>query len=149
MKKSQSGFTLIELVVVIVLLGILGVTALGKFQNLSANAADAAEQGIASELSSAAAINFAAKSVGVTGAIAITAAGCTTAAAGTAGPAHANLNNMMASGTAPATKYTYAFASGDVVENAVCASGQIYSCTIENSDGTATDAIASIVCTGP
>ncbi len=30
MKKSQAGFTLIELVVVIVLLGILGVTALGK-----------------------------------------------------------------------------------------------------------------------
>jgi prepilin-type N-terminal cleavage/methylation domain-containing protein len=30
MYKSQKGFTLIELVVVIVLLGILGVTALGK-----------------------------------------------------------------------------------------------------------------------
>ena len=29
MKKTQAGFTLIELVVVIVLLGILGVTALG------------------------------------------------------------------------------------------------------------------------
>jgi prepilin-type N-terminal cleavage/methylation domain-containing protein len=63
MKNSQSGFTLIELVVVIVLLGILGVTALGRFQDLSGQAQDAANGGIAGELSSSASLNFAARSL--------------------------------------------------------------------------------------
>ena len=63
MQKAQKGFTLIELVVVIVLLGILGVTALARFQDLSGDAQNAANAGVASELSSGSNINFATRSL--------------------------------------------------------------------------------------
>ena len=59
--KPKKAFTLIELAVVIVLLGMLGVIALGKLQNLSGDAQNAANEGVAAELASASAINYAAR----------------------------------------------------------------------------------------
>lgn len=73
--KQQSGFTLIELVVVIVLLGILGAAATAKFQDLSAEARAAAVQGIAGEISSGSAINFAKRSLNVANGSAVTGCG--------------------------------------------------------------------------
>lgn len=60
-KSTQAGFTLIELVVVIVILGILAATALPKFIDLSSEAETAALQGMAGALSSASSINYAAR----------------------------------------------------------------------------------------
>lgn len=56
--KKQSGFTLIELVIVIIILGILAVTAAPKFLNLQDDARTATLKGVEGSLNSAAAMVY-------------------------------------------------------------------------------------------
>lgn len=58
MNTKQNGFTLIELVVVIVILGILAATALPRFIDLTGDASQAAVDGFAGAINSGNSINF-------------------------------------------------------------------------------------------
>lgn len=58
MKRNQAGFTLIELIIVIVILGILAVTAAPKFLDFGGDARNSVLQGVRGSLESASALVY-------------------------------------------------------------------------------------------
>jgi MSHA pilin protein MshA len=104
MRSNQGGFTLVELVVVIVILGILAATAFPRFINLTSDARVAAASGMAGGLRSAVTLvqarfqatgNFAAGGTPVTMADGATVAVSTGAAGGFPTAALAGIGNAM------------------------------------------------------
>ena len=86
--RNQQGFTLIELIVVIVILGILAATALPRFSNLTNQARASSVQGMLGGIRSAAALVKSGWLVGGSSGTTVTMDGATvtvSTAAGTAG----------------------------------------------------------------
>lgn len=143
MKTKQQGFTLIELVVVIVLLGILGAAATARFQDLGTDAANAALRGVAAEISSGGALNMAERLAGTAGvAVAANPLACDTYANARlfGGGVTVDPNNA-------GTSDFYIEPAGATVN---CSLGQatpvMPSCNLRHKDGTLTTVTFTVFC---
>ena len=136
MLDAQKGFTLIELIAVIVILGILAAVAIPKYLSLETEAYDAQAKAAAGAISSSSAINYAkylAAGGTSTGAISVKSGTYTCASLFT---------------DFPPTGITVADASGGTKATCVPVAGGVDStnCKVKHASGTAAGFVINVVC---
>lgn len=142
MKKQQSGFTMIELIMVIVILGILAAFALPRFADLGGDARRSTIQGVEGSMKSAAAIARSAFLTAGTSPASVSMEGTNNVAIVNGYPSAAGIV-VAANITGEAT----ANAAGDFIVNTTAAAGSTAGSTTVQAKGAATPAQCQVVYT--
>ena len=139
--KAAKGFTLVELVIVIVILGIMAAVAIPRFVDLGPQARNAAAAGVAGAIASGSAANYAQRKAtnGVSGTLMTAANVCTAALAGSLA------TGVTITAVAPTTTNQFQIAgTGDC--SGGTADGTSVTCTVLAFGTGATAQNASVIC---